>query len=139
MFQAFLFVAPWAYWHFHFGASVLGHLKFVQLLSAIIFKKISSIHEQKGFYAAESFYKYKGRVGGDDRYLPKFKKDDQLSCFPRLRTRNCLQSNERTAPKHIDWLTKWLRNIANGPGDHGFDSQAGQIRSQRCRDVPYRW
>ena len=91
-----MFVAPWAYWHFRFGASVLGHLKFVQLFSDIIFKKISSIHEQKGFYAAKSFYKYEGRVGGDDRYQPKLKNGDQLSCFDSLRT-CCLQSNEGNA------------------------------------------
>ena len=108
-----MFVAPWAYWHFRFGADVLGHLKFVQLLSDIIFKKITSTHEKKGFYSGKSFYSLEGKVGGGDHYETKDKSDDKLSCFERLRkTCRCWQSNEGDARgtniyaiklKHNDW------------------------------------
>ena len=98
LFQAFAFVAPWAYWHFRFGADVLGHLKFVQLLSDIIFKKITSTHEKKGFYSGKSFYSLKGKVGGGDHYETKVKSDDKPSCFARLRkTCRCWQSNKGNA------------------------------------------
>ena len=94
-----MFVAPWAYWHFRFGADVLGHLKFVQLLSDIIFKKITSVHEKKGFYSGRPFYPNNGEVGGGDQYKRKVdgESDDKPSCFACLSTCRCLKSNNGDA------------------------------------------
>ena len=41
--QAFAFALPWSYWHFRFGARVLGHLQFMQLLLDSIYQKLKKI------------------------------------------------------------------------------------------------
>ena len=66
--QAFAFSIPWSYWHFRFGARVLGHLKFMQLLLESIFQRLKTI-QGVVFYEEKPYDKTSEQFDGDCIYV----------------------------------------------------------------------
>ena len=82
--QAFVFAMPWAYWHFRFGARLLGHLKFMQLLLHSIFNDLRTL-EEKAFYGGKPYdeksRQFDGHRSYDSNGQKKGKKSD---CFSNV-------------------------------------------------------
>ena len=75
---------PWAYWHFRFGARLLGHLKFMQLLLDSIFNNLRTL-EEKVIYKGKPYDERSRQFDGSRLYDPKGQnKDEEPGCFSNL-------------------------------------------------------